>query len=170
MKYVKPRPAPLLFMLFSIGGMAIGFSLPWLKEFARDRVGRAGLAVAFVINVAMPVWIVAISAWYPRHWVTVAGAFLASVAFYGALGFSLPAATTHWLSDLIRDLGPIPTIATLGYLGLAAGTSWVVGKFRRVGAMSDPAACPNCSYLLIGSNRDRCPECGSQNIDHPATK
>ena len=86
MHYVKPRPTVAIVLIYLAGGLAIGAALPWFKDFANTLFGRSGIAVAFVINVAMPLWIVMVSAIYPRMWIALAGTLAALSGFLAGMG------------------------------------------------------------------------------------
>lgn len=160
MTYVRPRSLILILALYVVGGLTVGFALPALKDFAAARFGRGGIAVAFVINVALPLLVVTLAAWYPRFSSALAGTFLSTLAFLAATGFVPPPLSSHWFRALIGYLGPILTVACVAYHLLAALTVVVLLPLRRVGNPPDPAACPGCGYLLIGINGGYCPECG----------
>ena len=164
MTYVKPERLPYVLPAYLLGGLLIGASIPPMQRFAAAHFGRAGYAVAFVVNIAMPVLVVSLAAIYPRLNVVLAGTLTATLAFLATIGLNAPPLTAGWLRNLLGQMGPILVVACIAYHVLAAGTVAVLRPFRRVGRPPDPAACIHCGYLLIGLPADRCPECGRRQI------
>lgn len=160
MSYVRPELVRFVLPGYLLGGLFIGAAVPPLQRFAAEHLGRAGFAVAFVVNIAMPVLVVTLAAVYPRLSVVLAGTLLATFAFLVTLGLQAPPLNAAWLRNLLGQMGPILVVACVAYHALAAGTVVVLRPFRRVGHPPDPAACCNCGYLLIGLPSDQCPECG----------
>jgi len=160
MTYVRPELQRYVLPAYLFGGLFIGAAVPPLKLFAAAHFGRTGYAVAFVVNIAMPVLVVSLAAVYPRFGVVLAGTLTATIAFLATIGLNAPPLTAGWLRNLLGQMGPILFVACIAYHLLAAGTVAVLRPFRRVGRPPDPAACIRCGYLLIGLIADRCPECG----------
>ncbi len=163
MTYVSPRWIRLVLPLYALGGLTIGLLLPAMKALALQALGRSGLAVFFVINIAMPALVVALAAMYPRLIVTIVGGLIATIAFLSASGLRPPFGI-YWLADFVGQMDPIVRVATVGYLALGAFTVLLLRPFRRVGLAPDPSAC-SCGYSLVGFQSDRCPECGERRIE-----
>lgn len=163
MTYVSPKWIRLILPLYFLGGMTIGFLLPAMKAAANQALGRSGLAVFFVINIAMPVLVVALAALYPRLIVTIVGGLIATIAFLSATGLR-PSFGVYWLAAFVGQMDPIVRVAAVGYLLLGAITVFLLRPYRRVGFAPDPGAC-HCGYSMIGSQSDRCPECGERIVN-----
>lgn len=160
MIYVRPRPWWVIALLYVLGAVAIGLAVPAMKAYAAARFGRAGVAVAFVVNIAMPLLIVVLSVAYPRLWVALVGTLAASLAFLLTVGLT-PRISSDWLNSLVAQMGPILTVAIIAYHGLAAVAVGVQRPFRRVGIRPPADACRSCGYRLTGLGAaGRCPECG----------
>jgi len=164
MVYIKPERLRYVLPAYLLGGLLIGAAVPPMKLFAAVHFGRAGYAVAFVVNIAMPVLVVSLAAIYPRLSVVLAGTLVATLAFLVTLGLNAPPLTAGWLRNLLGQMGPILVVACIAYHVLAVGTVAVLRPVRRVGRPPHPAACIHCRYLLIGLTADRCPECGRRHM------
>ncbi len=159
MTYVKPGLLRYVLPAYLFGGLLVGAAVPPMQRFAAAHFGRAGYAVAFAVNIAMPVLVISLAAVYPRLGVVLAGTFLATLVFLITRGLNAPPLNAGWLRSLLGQMGPILVVASIAYHLLAAGTVAVLRPFRRVGHPPDPKAC-SCGYVLIGLTSDRCPECG----------
>lgn len=159
-RFVRPWPWWAVCLVYVLGGLLIGGSVPWLQDFAGAHLGRRGFAVAFVINVAMPLLVVALSAVYPVLLVALTGTFLASLTFVFLTGQPLPWPEQGWLIHFIRAMHPILFVACVAYHVLSAATVLFVRRWRVVGRPADPTVCAGCGYRLTGLTADRCPECG----------
>lgn len=162
MTYVHPNVWRTILPAYAFGGLLIGLTLPALKSFAAAHLGRGGIAVAFVINIAMPLLVIVLAAIYPRLSFALLGTFLATLAFLFASGMNPPPINAGWLRNLIAQMGPILVVAFIAYHLLAATTVAVLRTFRQVGISPNPMACIQCGYLLFGATRARCPECGRE--------
>lgn len=169
MTYVRPRPPLAILACYAAGGLAISLALPALQSLAAAKLGRAGIAVAFVVNVAMPLLVVALTALYPRFWINVVGAGVATLAFLLVHNLVPWPFQQGWGSSMISRLGPILTVACIGYQVLTVATFAIARRFRCVGEPPHPAACRTCGYLLIGLVGDICPECGNR-ASHAANR
>ena len=161
MTFVRPQWIRLILPSYLLGGLTIGLFLPAMQNFANAQWGRAGIAVFLVINVIMPILVIALAAIYPKLIVTVIGGLLATFTFLFTTGLTPPKLSVNWLKDLVGQMGPIVTVATVGYLVLGVLTVFFLRPVRRVGYAPDPHAC-SCGYSLIGLSSDRCPECGAR--------
>jgi hypothetical protein len=132
MTYVKPWPTWGVLAAYVLGGMAVGLALPPLKVWAGAALGRSGLAVAFVVNIAMPLVVVALAAAYPKLGVALLGTFLATVAFLLFGGQEFPRLGGEWLVATMRQTHPILVVACVAYHVLAAVTVLFVRPWRRV--------------------------------------
>jgi hypothetical protein len=159
MTYVSRKWWLTVLLAFAMGGAAIGLGLPGMKKFAAAQFGRAGLAVFFVINIAMPLLIVSLSALHPRYVVAVCGTMLATLLFLACTGLRPSGLGANALTATIRSMGSILVVACFMYLVLAVGTVAVANLRWRVGIPPDPLACVKCGYKLIGLPAARCPEC-----------
>ncbi len=159
MTFVKSRPWWAVILVYAAAGSAIGLALPALKGMAASSMGRSGLAVAFAVNIAMPVVVVMLAAAYPRLWVALLGTLLATIAFVLTGNRALPSFQSGWLVRMIQAASPILVVACIAYHVLAGMTVGVVRTWRRVGTPPDPNACPTCGYSLVGLTEPRCPEC-----------
>lgn len=159
MTYVRDNQWRVALPAYIVSGAAVGLLLPAMKTYAASHMGRSGYAVFFVINIALPSIIVGLAAFHPRLKVALGGTFLASVAFFLAVGLGPAMITPPLFKPLLNSLGPIATVAFVIYHLFAAGTVVVVRIWRRVGSPPDPMACTNCGYRLIGLTEPRCPEC-----------
>jgi hypothetical protein len=108
--------------------MAIGWGLPALKHVAGATLGREGLAVAFVVNLAMPLLIVTLSAACPKLWVAVPGTFLATLALLISGSHFSPRPDQHGLTAVVQQLHPILVVACVAYHVLAVVTVLMVRK------------------------------------------
>ncbi len=159
MTYVRDNQWRVALLAYIVSGAAVGLLLPAMKTYAAAHMGRSGYAVFFVINIALPSIIVGLAAFYPRLKVALGGTFLASLAFFLAVGLGPAMITPPLFKPLLNSLGPIATVAFVIYHLLAAGAVVVVRMWRRVGSPPDPMACTNCGYQLVGLAEPRCPEC-----------
>jgi hypothetical protein len=157
--YVRPRSPWLVLGIYVLGAVAIGVALPWLRGWAGQHWGRRGLGVAFAVNIAMPVWIVAISAAYPKPWTALVGTFLATLAFVTTGSYLAPLLSGGPWWAPIRGMGPVLVAACLAYHVLAVMAVGAVWPRRRVGRPPDPMCCTVCGYSLKGLPEPRCPEC-----------
>lgn len=161
MRYVKPRPAWLILTAYIAGGMVIGLAKPAWMALASQWFGRAGLANAALVNVAMPLYIACLAWLYPSRRVAAAGAALAACTFVLCMGLMIPASVTRFLPSVLGQLGPIGTIACVCYLMIAWSAASAARIWRRVGLPPNPQACKKCGYLLTGNVSGVCPECGT---------
>lgn len=160
MRYVRPRPSWIIVLSYFVGGAMIGGTLLMLKSYASGAFGRAGLAVAFVVNIGMPLLVVALAAAYPRLLVALVGTATATFAFL-IIGGGGPLNPLQWPAATVSALAgsPILTVACVMYHILALIAVIAVSSFRRVGIPPDPLRCPGCGYSLVGLIEPRCPEC-----------
>jgi hypothetical protein len=149
---------PIL-LAFAVGGAGMGLGLPAMKRFAATHYGRQGLAVFFVINIAMPLLVISLSALHPRYRVALGGTLLATLLFLLCAGLRPASLNLSAPASMIRSMGPIVFVACVMYHILAAGTVSLVNLKCRVGTPPDPLACVQCGYKLIGLAEPRCPEC-----------
>jgi hypothetical protein len=132
MTCVRPRFVVFVLLAYVLGGAAFGLLLPALKTAAGSAWGRPGLAVALVVNIAMPLLVVALSAAYPKLGVALLGTFLATLAFLTVGGpQSLPLGR-DWLLTAARQIRPLLVVACLAYHLLAATTVLLIRPWRRV--------------------------------------
>jgi len=160
MTYVRPQLLRFALPAYLVGGLLIGAAVTPLKHLAATHFGRAGFAVAFVVNVAMPLLVIVLAGIYPRLHIALAGTLMATLAFLLAIGLKAPPLRGGWLRNLLGQMGPILVVASIAYHLLAAATVGVLRPVRRVGFPPKPDACSDCGYLLIGVAGLRCPECG----------
>jgi hypothetical protein len=132
MTCVQPRSPWFILAAYVLGGTAVGLVLPSLKGSASATFGHPGLAVAFVVNIAMPVVVVALSAAYPKLGVAVLGTFLATLAFLIAGGHEFPRLSGAWIIEWARQMQPILVVACLAYHVLAVVTVLLVRPWRVV--------------------------------------
>jgi len=135
MTYVRPELLRYILPAYLLGGLVVGAAVPPMQRFAAAHFGRAGIAVAFVVNVAMPLLVVSLAAVYPRLGVVLGGTLTATLAFLVTIGLNAPPLTAGWLRNLLGQMGPILVVACIAYHGLAAGTVAML----RPGPTSRPA-------------------------------
>lgn len=167
MTYVRPRPLWLVLLPYIAGGIAFALALPALRMAAGNAFAKRALGNFYVINIALPLLVVALAAWYPRMRAALLGALTLSLAFLLTAFTPNPQWNVGWLSNYLVSLSPIVIVACLAYPVLGAVTVGVVRWFRRVGPPPDPTLCRACGYSLIGLPEPRCPECGSPFDPHP---
>jgi len=132
MTCVTRRFVVFVLIAYVLGGAALGFAAPGLKAAAGSAWGRPGLAVVLVVNIAMPLLVVALSAAYPKLGVALLGTFLATLAFLTAGGpHSLPLGR-DWLLAAAQQIRPLLVVACLAYHLLAAATVLLIRPWRRV--------------------------------------
>jgi hypothetical protein len=161
MTHVKPRPWWSALLVYAAGGAAIGWALPTLKTLGAAHFGRSGLAVAAVVNVAMPLLVVTLAAIYPKLWIALLGTFAATIAFLALGGQYFPRFGEGWLYIFVQQMRPVLVVARVAYHVLAGITVLAVQPVRRVGTPPDPRRCTTCGYLLVGLSEPRCPECAT---------
>ena len=161
MTWVRPKPAWLIIATYGVVAIGLGIALPSWKAFAAARFGRPGLGNFYIVNIAMPLLIASLTAWYPRLRVALAGTLLAEMIFLLSLGLRPAGAPSRWAASTVSQLDPIVTIACVGYIVIAIAVVAMLRPFRRVGIPPDPDACKVCGYLLRERSSVRCPECGT---------
>ena len=159
MTYVRPRPWWLILLIYSAGGLLLALSVPALKSLAVSRYGKAGIAIFFLVNIALPIWVATLSLLYPSFRTALGGAFLMTVTFLAATGQIPLPTSTNWLFVIVRRIGPIMFAACICYHLVALASVGAMRAVRRVGHPPDPNRCAKCGYQLAGLNEDRCPEC-----------
>jgi len=126
MAHLKPWSTWFILAAYALGGTAMALALPALKGLAGVAFGRPGLAVAVVVNIAMPLVVVALSAAYPKLGVAVLGTFLGTLAFLVRGGQELPRLSLDWFGEAVRQMHPILVVACIAYHALAVVTVLVV--------------------------------------------
>ena len=133
MTCVKPRFVVFVLVAYVLAGAALGLVLPGLKAAAGSAWGRPGLAVALVVNIAMPLLVVALSAAYPKLGVALLGTFLATLAFLTAGGPQSPPLGRDWLLAAVQQIRPLFVVACIAYHLLAVATVLLIRPWRPVG-------------------------------------
>lgn len=159
MKYVRPRPWWLIVLIYAAGGVLVGASVPWLKTLATSHFGRAGFAVAFVLNIAMPLWVAVLSLIYPSFRTALGGTLAASVGFGMLVGQIPLPRTTDWLYVVFSHMNGRVLVAMICYHLIAFASVGAMYSVRRVGRPPAPQTCKSCGYSLVGLVEPRCPEC-----------
>lgn len=159
MTYVRPRPWWLIVLIYAAVGLLLALSVPVLKAFAISKYGRVAIAIFFLVNIALPVCVAALSLLYPSFRTALGGTLAMTVAFLAATGQIPVPTSTDWLFMIVRRMGPIMFAACICYHLVALASVGAMRAVRRVGYPPDPNRCAKCNYPLAGLNHDRCPEC-----------
>lgn len=170
MRYVDPKTWPQALAAYLFGGALIGAALPYGQAWCAAHLGRGGIAVAIVVNLAMPALIVALAAWRPRVWVALLGAFLATAALLVTATRTIPVPTRAFIESSVRGMGPVLVVAIVAYHVLAVITVFAVSPWRRVGVAPPDDGCKTCGYSQKGLMGERCPECGSERAATPSPR
>lgn len=159
MTYVRPRPWWLIVLIYAAGGLLLALSVPVLRAYAISRYGKAGFAIMLLVNIALPIWVAALSLFYPSFRTALGGTFAMVIAFLAATGQIPLPRSSDWLYVIVHRMNPIMFVACVCYHLVALASVGAMRVVRRVGYPPDPNVCENCGYLLAGLNEERCPEC-----------
>lgn len=160
MHYVPPSRWSIALFLYFASGLTLGISqLPRL--FGNFGL-KPGIGTALIINILVPLVVVAVTVWYPRKRTAAPGAILAYAGVL--LGMRLLAEWRFWIwpaSFVTTSISPIAVVGSLVCALIACAVVAMIAPWRRVGLpeTDDGPRCA-CGYPLRGLSGS-CPECGA---------
>jgi hypothetical protein len=156
--FISPKLWPAALGAYAAGGVLMGVGA--LAPLVALGVPQ-GFAMFLIVAVMLPVWMVAVSGWFPCPRIIWIGAALLVAGFVvGVRLYENPKVWAWSPRVLLAVKEPEFLFAIVGCGSLGTFVWWVVGAVRKVGLPDALERCDHCGYLLTGITPERCPECG----------